>query len=33
MTSILKKGKVNYHKEIKTINQQNENLELNNNKK
>ena len=33
MSSILKQGKVNYHKEIKTINKQNENLELNNNKK
>ncbi len=30
MSSILKQGKVNYHKEIKTINKQNENLELNN---
>ena len=31
MSSILKQGKVNYHKAIKTINKQNENLEKNNN--
>lgn len=31
MSSILKQGKVNYHKEIKTINKQNEKLEINNN--